>query len=107
MRRTLSTAQLHTSSKCEHHLIGRLEFTDTTPSSPGNLSQVPPICADLMFEDVFANPFAAAIIEGMLGPHPEVRYLHGNTAMGGEERQDVHADLAWRHWHWPFGLVVK
>jgi hypothetical protein len=43
----------------------------------------------------------------MLGPRPVLWYLNGNTALKSESRQDVHADLAWRHMHHTFGLVVK
>ncbi|GFZ43380.1 hypothetical protein JCM24511_01100 [Saitozyma sp. JCM 24511] len=60
-----------------------------------------------MFEDIFANQFAGPVLEGMLGPKPVLWYLNGNTALKSESRQDVHADLAWRHMHHTFGLVVN
>jgi hypothetical protein len=45
----------------------------------GNISQVPPLDKEVLFADIFANPVAGTILSNILGPKPELRYLHGNT----------------------------
>ncbi|PGG94956.1 hypothetical protein AJ80_10076 [Polytolypa hystricis UAMH7299] len=75
----------------------------------GNISQPPPMTPDLMYPSIWANPFAASVLSALIGPHPQVIYVNGNTALGhSSKRQDVHADLvfpfATTH---PFGIVAN
>lgn len=46
-----------------------------------NMDQAPPPRRDLMFKDVWCNPFAVAILSAILGPRPIVHYANGNTAL--------------------------
>jgi hypothetical protein len=57
-----------------------------------NMDQAPPPRRDLMFKDVWCNPCAAAVLAGILGPHPVVHYANGNTALQATGRQPVHSD---------------
>src|SRR5271155_1407150 len=45
----------------------------------GNYIQFPPLHPEYVFEDVFANPIAGAILSNILGPQPELRYLGTNS----------------------------
>ena len=45
----------------------------------GNYIQFPPLYPEFLFEDVFANPIAGAILANILGPQPELRYLATNS----------------------------
>jgi ectoine hydroxylase-related dioxygenase (phytanoyl-CoA dioxygenase family) len=72
-----------------------------------NMDQAPPPTRDLMFKDVWCNPFAAAILAGMLGPRPVVHYANGNTALKATGRQPVHSDCEFAHPMFPFAMVVN
>jgi hypothetical protein len=72
-----------------------------------NMDQAPPPRRDLMFKDVWCNPFAAAILAGMLGPRPVVHYANGNTALRATGRQPVHSDCESAHPMFPFAMVVN
>ncbi|KAE9367270.1 hypothetical protein N431DRAFT_429936 [Stipitochalara longipes BDJ] len=72
-----------------------------------NMNQAPPPTRDLMFKDVWCNPFAAAILAGMLGPRPVVHYANGNTALKATGRQPVHSDCEFAHPMFPFAMVVN
>ncbi|PSN70277.1 phytanoyl-CoA dioxygenase family protein [Corynespora cassiicola Philippines] len=72
-----------------------------------NISQQPPTTPELMFDSIWANPFAASISAAILGPNPRVHYVNGNTALRSEERQTVHADLDHNHLRFPFALVAN
>jgi ectoine hydroxylase-related dioxygenase (phytanoyl-CoA dioxygenase family) len=72
-----------------------------------NFSQPPPYRADLMFDTIWANPFTAAIVTGILGPDAHIHYVNSNTALKSTGRQSVHADLASQHLRFPFGIVAN
>lgn len=72
-----------------------------------NMDQAPPPREDLMFKDVWCNPFAAAILAGILGPRPVVHYANGNTALKATGRQPVHSDCEFEHPNFPFAMVVN
>jgi Phytanoyl-CoA dioxygenase (PhyH) len=72
-----------------------------------NMDQAPPPTRELMFKDVWCNPFAAAILAGMLGPRPVVHYANGNTALKATGRQPVHSDCEFAHPVFPFAMVVN
>lgn len=75
----------------------------------GNMSQGPPLDPDLLFEDIWANVPASAVLSAVLGPKPHVNYVNGNTALGGfgDARQRVHADLFFNHAQFPFAVVAN
>jgi hypothetical protein len=50
-------------------------------SGTGNIAQVPPLYKEYLFGDIFANPIATAILNNILGPRPELRYLNSNTVL--------------------------
>jgi len=62
-----------------------------------NMDQAPPPTSDLMFKDVWCNPFAAAVLAAVLGPKPVVHYANGNTALKATGRQPVHSDCDFKH----------
>lgn len=70
-----------------------------------NMDQAPPPTRELMFKDVWCNPFAAAILAGILGPRPVVHYANGNTALKAIGRQPVHSDCEFAHPMFPFAMV--
>lgn len=73
------------------------------------MSQGPPLQPELMYDDIWANGPAAAVLQYLLGPKPRVNYVNGNTALGGFKgaRQAVHADLSFNHAQMPFGIVTN
>merc|ERR1711939_725374 len=75
--------------------------------SIGNVSQYPPVVTDMMYKDVYANPIAGAVLAALLGPRPKLRYLHGNTALKGVGRQDVHSDLFFDSPNYPFAIAAN
>ena len=40
---------------------------------------MPPVYKENLYADIFANPIAAKVLQNILGPKPQLRYLHGNT----------------------------
>ena len=74
------------------------------------MSQRPPLQPKLMFDDVWTNPFALAIVSSLLGPQPVLHYAKGNTALPADEntsRQPVHSDLEFMHPCFPFAVVIN
>ena len=73
-----------------------------------NVSQIPPLSPDWLARDFYANPHMIRVIENILGPQPELRFLNANVAVpGATARQAVHSDV---NHHWPsipFGIVVN
>lgn len=75
-----------------------------------NMDQAPPPTPDLMYKDVWCNPFAAAILAATLGPKPVVHYANGNTALKAspDGRQPVHSDCEFEHpAFFPFAHVIN
>jgi hypothetical protein len=86
----------------------RFESSSTTcKQESGNISQVPPLMPEYLFPEIYANPLAGHILAAILGPEPELRYLHGNTALKGKQRQPVHADLGFEHLDHPFAIAAN
>lgn len=56
---------------------------------------------------MYANPIAGAILAAILGPRPQLRYLHGNTALKGVGRQEVHSDLNFDSPNYPFAVAAN
>ena len=72
-----------------------------------NMDQAPPPRKDLMFKDIWCNPFAAAVCAGILGPRPVIHYANGNTALKATGRQPVHSDCEFAHPQFPFAMVLN
>lgn len=72
-----------------------------------NMDQAPPLVPDLMYEDVWANPFAVAILSAILGPNPMCHYANGNTALKATGRQPVHSDIDKPHPLYPFAYAIN
>ena len=73
----------------------------------GNIQQDAVVDQAYVFDDVIANPFATAITECMLGPHPRLRFYSANTAFKAEMRQPVHVDVHFAFPRMPFGFCVN
>jgi len=72
-----------------------------------NLNQVPPLRSELLFNDVYANPFAVPIIAAYLGPKPELRFTGSAVLFPGGVRQKIHADLEYPYLSHPFSVAVN
>ena len=70
--------------------------------NPGNLQQDPPPFPPYLFADVLMNPFAISVTSAMLGPGIKNVMYGGNTALPGDQRQPVHADVGHL---WPLGSL--
>ncbi|KYG50109.1 hypothetical protein M433DRAFT_139435 [Acidomyces richmondensis BFW] len=73
----------------------------------GNMDQAPPLKVDVMFDDIWANPVATAILSAILGPNPTCHYDNGNTALKTDERQPVHSDIDKPHPLYPFAYAIN
>lgn len=73
----------------------------------GNIQQDAVVDPAYVFEDIIANPFAIAVTECMLGPHPRLRFQSANTAFKAEKRQPVHVDVHFDFPKFPFGFCVN
>ena len=74
----------------------------------GNVSQIPPLTPDWLHRDFYANPHMIRVVENILGPKPELRFLNSNVAVpGGTSRQAVHSDVHHDYPSIPFGLVMN
>jgi len=73
------------------------------------MAQGPPLEPDLMFNDVWANGPALAVIASVLGPNPRVNFVGGNTVLGNFKgvRQNVHPDLTFNHGMIPFAYCAN
>ena len=75
-----------------------------------NMDQAPPPTRELMFRDLWNNPFAAAILSAVMGPKPVIHYANGNTALKADSkgRQPVHSDCEFKHpAYFPFAFVIN
>ena len=76
-------------------------------SETRNFQQEPVPEEGYIFDDVIANPWAAEILEHMLGPNPKVRLYSANTAFKADARQPVHIDVSRGYPRTPFGYCVN
>ncbi|KAK6434701.1 hypothetical protein LTR95_009115 [Oleoguttula sp. CCFEE 5521] len=73
-----------------------------------NVSVVPPLSKDWLMRDFYANVHMIRMIEYLLGPQPELRFLNSNVALPGSTgRQAVHSDVNHAFPPIPFGIVVN
>lgn len=73
-----------------------------------NVSQIPPLTPDWLHKEFYANPHMISILENLLGPKPELRFLNANIAVpGATGRQAVHSDVNHAFPSIPFGIVMN
>jgi hypothetical protein len=75
-----------------------------------NISQTPPLSKDWMFQEIWANPHAMTILEHILGPEPECRFVNSNTALPNPDpsaRQAVHSDAYHDHPDFTWAVVLN
>jgi len=70
--------------------------------NPGNLQQDPPPFPPYLFSDVLLNPFVISVTSALLGPGMKNVMYGGNTALPGDQRQPVHADVGHL---WPLDVL--
>ena len=88
-------------------LIADLDVLQARPDAPynwnaGNLQQDPPPFPPYLFADVLLNPFVIAVTSAVLGPGLKNVMYGGNTALPGDQRQPVHADVGHL---WPLDVL--
>lgn len=77
-------------------------------AAPKNVSQPPPLSKEWLREELYANVHMMKVIENLLGPKPELRFINANVAMpGGTGRQAVHSDVNHKFPSIPFGIVIN
>lgn len=59
---------------------------------------------EYFFPEVYGNKHGVRIVQNVLGPFPEVRFIRSNTLLGTEDRQMVHADILCKHPEHAFGI---
>ena len=79
-------------------MIADIESIRSRPDAPynwnsGNLQQDPPPFPPYLFADVLLNTYAISVTSAILGPGLKNVMYGGNTALPGDQRQPVHADL--------------
>ena len=73
-----------------------------------NVSVVPPLTPEWLKREFYANVHMMRIIENVLGPKPELRFINSNVAIpGATGRQAVHSDVNHKYPPIPFGIVVN
>ncbi len=88
-------------------MITDLAALQARPDTPynwnaGNLQQDPPPFPPYLFADVLLNPFVIAVTSALLGPGLKNVMYGGNTALPGDQRQPVHADVGQL---WPLDVL--
>jgi hypothetical protein len=75
-----------------------------------NILQCAPLTPDLIFEDVYLNPFVIQVMNAYLGARPRWNFITGNNALAGTGgmRQPVHKDISFRiHPTAPFYVIAN
>jgi len=75
-----------------------------------NILQVPPVTKpELLFEDLYFNPFVIQVMNAYLGERPKWAMLTGNNALKGTAglRQPVHKDTRFKHPKCPFVVIAN
>jgi hypothetical protein len=73
-----------------------------------NVSVVPPLTPEWLRREFYANVHMMRVIENVLGPKPELRFINSNVAIpGATGRQAVHSDVNHKYPAIPFGIVVN
>jgi hypothetical protein len=64
--------------------------------------------AEFFFPEIYANKAAGTVLNSVLGPRPELRYVRSNTLVGNVgERQQVHKDIKGRHLPHPCAVAAN
>ncbi|TKA82018.1 hypothetical protein B0A55_01720 [Friedmanniomyces simplex] len=88
--------------------LSKPHMTWNQGSKTKNVSQIPPLTTEWLHKDFYANVHVLRILENLLGPQPELRFLNANVACpGGTGRQAVHTDVNHRFPSIPFGIVLN
>ncbi|KAI4863363.1 hypothetical protein F4820DRAFT_471550 [Hypoxylon rubiginosum] len=70
-----------------------------------NISQTPPLSPEYLHEEIWANRFAVAILEHIIGPRPQLSYATSNIALPAlsesQDRQAVHTNYYCSHLDFP------
>ncbi|KAH8895866.1 hypothetical protein GQ53DRAFT_714568 [Thozetella sp. PMI_491] len=75
-----------------------------------NILQCAPLKPELIFSDVYLNPFVIQIVNAYLGARPRWNFITGNNALAGTGglRQPVHKDIRWKgHPTAPFYVIAN
>lgn len=73
-----------------------------------NISQVPPLNPQYLLKEFYANTHILHLLENLLGPQPELRFINSNVALpGATSRQAVHSDVNHAWPSIPFGVVLN
>ncbi len=89
-------------------MIADLDALQARPDAPynwnvGNLQQDPPPFPPYLFGDVLLNPFVISVTSAVLGRKVKNVMYGGNTALPGDQRQPVHADVGHL---WPLEVLA-
>ncbi|KAG0645668.1 Kanamycin biosynthesis J [Hyphodiscus hymeniophilus] len=77
---------------------------------PSNFLQGPPVTKpELLFNDIYFNPYVAQVVNALLGPRPIWNFLTANTAIAGSKglRQRVHKDNGVDHPLCPYYIIAN
>src|SRR6478609_4487662 len=88
-------------------MIAAIESIRSCPDAPynwnsGNFQQDPPPFPPYLFADVLLNTYAITVTSALLGPGLKNVMYGGNTALPGDQRQPVHADVGQL---WPLDVL--
>lgn len=73
-----------------------------------NVSQTPPLGPGWLLKEFYANVHMMKVVENLLGPQPELRFISANVAVpGATARQAVHSDVNHKFPSIPFGIVMN
>lgn len=77
---------------------------------PANILQAPPLTnPELLYDDIFFNPFVIQIANAYLGSNPIWGFVTGNNALPNTHglRQPVHKDITFNHPACPFFVIAN
>jgi len=77
-----------------------------------NIQQDPPIVRQYFDKEIFLNPLATQVTSSILGPHPRLSVISGNSALpptptSPPQSQPTHSDADFVHPGSPFAFVVN
>ncbi|KAK5329384.1 hypothetical protein LTR70_000533 [Exophiala xenobiotica] len=73
-----------------------------------NVSRVPPLTPEWLSRDFYGNVHLTRVVENLLGPRPELRFINSKVACpGATGRQAVHSDVNHQFPEIPFGIVMS
>lgn len=75
-----------------------------------NISMTPPLTKEYVHRSIWANTHALSVLEHILGPNPELRFVNSNIALENvnrDARQAVHSDAYHAHPDFPWCGIVN